>query len=51
MDYVLLLKRMRGRLLDVKMCREGRRMADHFLVEARTGIPLEFAWKLRSVER
>ena len=36
MDYVLTPKRMRGRLLDVKVCRgEGGGMSDHFLVEAR----------------
>ena len=33
MDYVLLPKRMHGRLLDMKMWRgEGGRMLDHFLV-------------------
>ena len=36
MDYVLLSKRMLGRLLDVKLWRgEGEGMSDHFLVEAR----------------
>ena len=36
MDYVLIPKRMRGRLLDVKVCREeGGGMSDHFLLEAR----------------
>ena len=36
MDYVLLPKRMRARLLDVNVCRgEGGGMSDHFLVEAR----------------
>ena len=36
MDYVLLPKRMLGRLLDVKVWRrEGGGMSDHFLVEAR----------------
>ena len=37
MDYVfLLLKRMLGKLLDVKVWRqEGGRLFDHFLVEAR----------------
>ena len=35
MDYVLLPKRMRGRLSDVTVCRaEGGGMSDHFLVEA-----------------
>ena len=35
MDYVLLPKRIRGRLLDVKVSRgEGGGMTDHFLVEA-----------------
>ena len=36
MGYVLLPKRMRGRLLDVNVCRwEGGGMSDQFLVEAR----------------
>ena len=36
MDYVLLLRRMLGRLLDVKVQRgEGGLLSDHFLVEAR----------------
>ena len=36
MDYVLLPKRMLGRLLDVKVWRrEGGGMSYHFLVEAR----------------
>ena len=36
MDYMLLPKRMHGRLLDVKVWRgEGGGMTDHFLVEAR----------------
>ena len=36
MNYVLLPKRMLGRLLDVKVWRgEGGGMSDHFLVEAR----------------
>ena len=35
MDYVLLPKRMRGRVLDMNLCREGEGMSDHFLVEAR----------------
>ena len=36
MDYVLLPRRMLGRLLDVKVWRrEGGGMSDHFLVEAR----------------
>ena len=35
MDYVLLPKRMLGRLLDVNERREGGGMSDHFLVEAR----------------
>ena len=35
MDYVLLPRRMLGRLLDVKVWRgEGGGMSDHFLVEA-----------------
>ena len=36
LDYVLLPKRMLGRLLDVKVLRgEGGGMSDHFFVEAR----------------
>ena len=36
MDYVLLPKRMLGRLVDVKVWKgEGGGMSDHFLVEAR----------------
>ena len=36
MDYVLLSKRMHGRVLDVTVERgEGEGMSDHFLVEAR----------------
>ena len=36
MDYVLLPRRMLGRLFDVKVWRgEGRGFSDHFLVEAR----------------
>ena len=36
LDYVLLSRRMLGRLLDVKVWRgEGRGMSDNFLVEAR----------------
>ena len=36
MDYVLLQRRMLGRLLDVKVWRgEGGGLSDHFLVEAR----------------
>ena len=36
MDYVLLPKQTRGRLLDVNVCRGGGgRMSDHFLIEAR----------------
>ena len=35
MDYVLLPRRMLGRLLDVKVWREGGGLSDHFLVEAR----------------
>ena len=36
MDYVLLPKRMHGRLLDVKVCRgECGGMSDHILVEGR----------------
>ena len=36
MDYVLLPRRMLGRLLDVKVWRgEEGRLSDHFLVEAR----------------
>ena len=35
MDYMLLPKRMLGRLLDVKVWRgDGGGMSDHFLVEA-----------------
>ena len=36
MGYVQLITLMRGRLIDVNMCRgEDREMSDHFLVEAR----------------
>ena len=35
MDYVLLPRRMIGRLLDVKVWRGGGGLSDHFLVEAR----------------
>ena len=35
MDYMLLPRRMLGRLLDVKVWREGGRLSDHFLMEAR----------------
>ena len=52
MDYVLLPKRMLGRLLDVKMWKgEGGGMSDRFLVEAR----LKFfggcrnAWRMEGV--
>ena len=45
MDYVLLPRRMLGRLLDVKVWRgEGGRLYDHFLVEAR----LKFLGSCRS---
>ena len=44
-DYVLLPKRMPGRLLDVKVWRgEGGVMSDHFLVEAR--LKLEGGWRI-----
>ena len=44
MDYVLLPKRMLGRLLDVKVWRaEGGGRSDHFLVEAR--LKLEGGWR------
>ena len=48
MDYVLLPKRMLGRLSDVKVCRgESEEMSDHILVEAR----LKFVIGWRSVGR
>ena len=48
MDYVLLPRRMLGRLLDVKVWRgEGERLSDNFLVEAR--LKLVGGW--RSAER
>ena len=45
MDYVLLQKRMLGRLLDVKVWRGvGRGMSDNFLVEA--GLKLVGGWRI-----
>ena len=44
MNYVLLPKRMLGRLLDMKVWRgEGGGMSDHFLVEA--GMKLVGGWR------
>ena len=34
-DYVMLPKRMLGRLFDVNVWREGGGMSDHFIVDAR----------------
>ena len=49
MDYVLLPKRMLGRLLDVKVWRgEGGGMSDHFLVEARLRLVDE--WRSAGME-
>ena len=49
MDYVLLTKRMLGRLLDVKVWkREGGGMSDHFLVEAR--LKLVGGWKVSELD-
>ena len=43
-DYVLLPKRMLGRLLDVKM-RRGEGMSDHFLVAARLKLVGMEGWR------
>ena len=48
-DYVLLPKQMRLRLLDVNVCREvGGRMSDHFLVEA--GLKVVGGWSVRRMD-
>ena len=43
MDYVLLPKRMLGRLLEVKVCRGEGGISDHFLVESRLKL---VGWRL-----